>query len=115
MNRAYHSLQLCILVTSLLLMAATAQASEAKVEGDPSQPKDWWYEHIVDAEFVLKHAKMPKAEDVMIIDSRPYEAKYVKGYIPTAVSMPFTKFDTQKDQLPENKDALLIFYCGGFS
>ena len=52
-------------------------------------------------------------ENVMIIDSRPKRAKYDKGHIPMAVSIPNTQFDKMTDQLPKDKNALLIFYCGG--
>ena len=49
----------------------------------------------------------------MIIDSRPYKPKYIKGHIPTAVNIPHSKFGELKGKLPKDKDALLIFYCGG--
>ena len=49
----------------------------------------------------------------MIVDSRPYKPKYIKGHIPTAVSMPFSQFDKQIDKLPQDKNNLLIFYCYG--
>ena len=49
----------------------------------------------------------------MIIDSRPKRAKYDKGYIVTAISIPDTQFDKMVDQLPQKKDTLLIFYCQG--
>ena len=49
----------------------------------------------------------------MIIDSRPKRPKYDKGYIPSAISIPDSKFDELKGNLPENKDSLLIFYCQG--
>jgi len=50
---------------------------------------------------------------VMIIDSRPYKPKYVNGHIPTAVSIPDSQFDKMTDKLPQDKNTLLIFYCGG--
>jgi rhodanese-related sulfurtransferase len=49
----------------------------------------------------------------MIIDSRPYKAKYAKGHIPTAVSIPDSQFAKLTDLLPEDKSTLLIFYCQG--
>ncbi|MES0447606.1 MAG: rhodanese-like domain-containing protein [Desulfobacterales bacterium] len=49
----------------------------------------------------------------MIIDARPKRAKYNKGHIPGAVSIPDSKFDKMTAQLPASKDAVLIFYCGG--
>jgi rhodanese-related sulfurtransferase len=54
---------------------------------------------------------MPK--EVVLIDSRPKRAKYDKGHIPGAISIPDTYFDKQKEQLPEDKGKLVVFYCGG--
>ena len=53
--------------------------------------------------------------DVVIVDSRPKRAKYDKGHIPTAISMPDSKFDKLKGNLPKDKKKPLIFYCGGFT
>jgi len=50
---------------------------------------------------------------VVIIDSRPKERKYDQGHIPGAISIPDTKFDELKDQLPADKATPLYFYCGG--
>jgi rhodanese-related sulfurtransferase len=88
---------------------ASNQQSKDVAAADTS----WQYPQIVDAAFVGQYAKVPMQEDVMIVDSRPYKPKYVKGHIPMAVSMPYTQFDKLTHLLPENKDALLIFYCGG--
>jgi len=52
-------------------------------------------------------------QDVMIIDARPKRAKYDKGHIPMAVNIPDTQFDKMTAKLPADKNALLIFYCGG--
>ena len=89
--------------------AAQNQSKPAAVETDTS----WKFHTIVDVDFVKQHAKVPMAEDVMIIDSRPKRSKYDKGHIPMAVSIPDSQFDKMVDKLPKNKDALLIFYCGG--
>ena len=50
-----------------------------------------------------------------IIDARPYKPKYVNGHIPGAVSIPDSQFDKSVDLLPADKDALLIYYCGGLA
>ena len=90
--------------------ASTALASDtAKTE----QPSDWKFHDIVDVAFVAQYAKLPQPEGVMIIDSRPYKPKYAIGHIPTAVSIPDSQFDKMTDQLPADKNALLIFYCQG--
>lgn len=49
----------------------------------------------------------------MVFDSRPLKTKYVKGHIPTAVSLPFSQFDKLSGKLPRSPDTPLIFYCGG--
>ena len=78
-----------------------------------AETPDWFYHDIVDADFVMQQIKMPMPENVMIVDARPEKPKYVKGHIPMAVSIPDTKFNKMTDKLPKDKDALLIFYCGG--
>jgi rhodanese-related sulfurtransferase len=98
---------LALLVTGCATTQSTPAADQAAAE------TSWQYTNIVDAAFVGQYAKVPMAEDVMIIDSRPLKPKYVKGHIPMAVSMPYSQMDKMLDQLPENKDSLLIFYCGG--
>ncbi|MFV0423575.1 rhodanese-like domain-containing protein [Oleidesulfovibrio sp.] len=98
-------LALMMLAFGLMLLSGCAAKQ-------PHEP--WMVDDIVDVQFVAQYVKVPHPENVMIIDSRPYEAMYVKGYIPTAVSIPDTQFDKHIDMLPANKDALLIFYCGGW-
>ena len=90
--------------------AATTLASEA---ASAEVPADVKFHDIVDVNFVMEHIKVPMPEDVMIIDSRPKRKKYDKGHIPMAVSIPDSQFDKLTDQLPADKNALLIFYCGG--
>lgn len=51
--------------------------------------------------------------DFMLIDSRPGKP-YAAGHIPTAVSIPVPKMKKDGSTLlADNKDKLLIFYCGG--
>jgi hypothetical protein len=85
--------------------AAAAEKANAKA--------DWKFHDIVDVDFVKKHVKIPAPEGVMIVDSRPFKPKYYKGHIPTALSIPDSQFDKMQEQLPKDKNALLIFYCGG--
>lgn len=75
---------------------------------------DWRFHDIVDVNFVRQHVKFPAPKDVVIIDSRPYLPKYIKGHIPNAVNIPESKGDDMAKLLPSDKNALLIFYCGGF-
>lgn len=85
-----------------------APAAAAESAFDP-------FHTIVDAAFVKQHVQVPMAEDVMLIDSRPRRPKYEEGHIPMAVSIPDSQFEKLADQLPADKDALLIFYCGGLA
>ncbi len=104
------SLALCLALALSLSYSNTALASgNATTEGQA----DWFFHSIVDVNFVMDHVKVPMPEDVMMIDSRPKRAKYDKGHIPMAVSIPDTKFDKMTDRLPADKNALLVFYCGG--
>jgi rhodanese-related sulfurtransferase len=52
--------------------------------------------------------------DLVLIDSRPKRKKYDKGHVPTAISIPDSQFAKLKDQLPQDKAKLLVFYCEGF-
>ncbi len=87
------------------LVGVAVQAGAATKEG--------WYPDVVDYDFIKQHAKIPKPKDVQIVDSRPKKRKYDRGHIPGAASIPDTQFNKLTDMLPENKDQLLIFYCGG--
>ena len=52
--------------------------------------------------------------DFVLIDSRPGKP-YAQGHIPSAISMPVGSFkEAAATILPkDNKDKLLVFYCGG--
>ncbi|MEJ2154881.1 MAG: rhodanese-like domain-containing protein [Desulfobacteraceae bacterium] len=100
---------------ALLLFAVTiAGCSTSTTAPGPTAEPDWHFHDIVDVAFVAQYAKVPMAKNVMIIDARPKRAKYDKGHIPMAVSMPDSQFEKMSDRLPGDKEALLIFYCGGF-
>ncbi|MDH3882759.1 MAG: rhodanese-like domain-containing protein [Desulfobacterales bacterium] len=58
--------------------------------------------------------QIDKKTDMALIDSRPKRKKYDKGHIPTAISIPDTQFDKMTAELPQDKDKLLVFYCGGY-
>jgi rhodanese-related sulfurtransferase len=102
-----------VLLSAALLLPAPAGASTPDSKAE-MMAAEWRYDDIVDVDFVEKYVAVPPREDVMIIDARPYKPKYVKGHIPGAVSLPFSAFDEKKKLLPEDKDTLVIFYCGGF-
>ena len=104
--------------TVLLLIAFLAVTGIAIAAGNDAKKtmmeSDWRFHDIVDVEFVKQYAVFPVPENIMIIDARPYQPKYVNGHLPGAVSIPNIKFDDMTNLLPENKEALLIYYCGGF-
>lgn len=104
-----------IAIVSLILAAGITGCATAPKDTPVAAEEDtsWKFHDIVEVDFVMEHVTVPMAEDVMIIDARPKQAKYDKGHIPGAISIPDTYFDTLVDKLPANKDALLIFYCGG--
>ena len=60
-------------------------------------------------------AQLYEANETVIVDSRPKRAKFDKGHIPSAISIPDTQFDKLKGKLPADKATPLIFYCGGFT
>jgi hypothetical protein len=78
-----------------------------------TEKPDWKFHSIVDESFVRPYAMMPQPKGVMIVDSRPYKPKYVNGFIPSAVCIPDSQFEELKGKLPEDKNALLVFYCDG--
>lgn len=106
-NRTISLLLIPLLATALFAgCSTTAPAPEPAAQ-------NWRFHDIVEVAFVQQYAKVPMADNVMIIDARPKRAKYDKGHIPMAVSIPDSQFDERTDQLPADRDALLIFYCGG--
>lgn len=98
-------------------MGADAGPAEASATVRPAELPDWWFHDEVDAEFVKANMVIPRdKEEIMIIDARPYMAKYVKGYIPTAFNVSQTEIKEKLPEiLPKNKNSLVIFYCGGYT
>ncbi len=50
--------------------------------------------------------------DIVLIDSRP-SARYIQSHLPGAISIPVCEMQELIGLLPKNKNAELIFYCGG--
>ena len=57
--------------------------------------------------------KGPEKGGYTLVDSRPTPG-FMKGHIPTAISIPFPKMKEMMDKLPKEKDQLVIFYCQGY-
>ena len=60
-------------------------------------------------------AKQLEGNAAMVIDSRPKKAKYNKGYIPSAISIPNSEFEKLQGKLPRDPKTVLIFYCEGYT
>jgi hypothetical protein len=107
------SLLLVSVLAALLLAFGCASAPKVPEAASSAEDTSWKFHDIVDVAFVQQYATVPVPADTMIIDARPKRPKYDKGYIPSAVSIPDSKFESMVSSLPENKEALLIFYCEG--
>ncbi|MBQ4566559.1 MAG: rhodanese-like domain-containing protein [Desulfovibrio sp.] len=112
MKASVHTIRttlfLALLSCVLGLGLGVAEAASPTVSTDWAFPKQIGYDE------VKKIAVMPKPQNVLLIDSRPYEGRFVRGYIPTAVSLPDSKFDAMAAEvLPKDKTTRLIFYCQG--
>ena len=106
------ALWLPIFMALVLSMGIGWTGAQAASKSAPAKA-DWKFHDIVSVDFVQQYVKIPKPDNVLIIDSRPYKPKYIKGHIPTAINIPDSQFDKLKDKLPKDKNAILIFYCGG--
>ena len=58
-------------------------------------------------------AQGPQKGGYTLADSRP-AGGFMKGHIPTAISVPFPRMKEMTDKLPKDKNQLLIFYCEGY-
>lgn len=58
------------------------------------------------------YEQYPSEWDFVIIDSRPATV-FHEGHINGAINIPDSQFDQFASLLPENKNKMLIFYCGG--
>ncbi len=53
-------------------------------------------------------------DDYMLVDARPHK-KFLKGAIPSSISIPDRLFAQKRGLLPtEKKNTMLIYYCGGY-
>lgn len=112
MSHRLISVAFAILFIIGTLSGCATQQAAAPVEATAAPAFEPFHD-IVDMAFVQQHVSIPMAENVMLIDARPYKPKYIKGHIPMAVSIPDSQFDKMTDKLPADKSSLLIYYCGG--
>jgi hypothetical protein len=85
-------------------------ATEIKVKQPYKVPDE---QKITNDEVVNLVAMGPEKGGYTLVDARPTGA-YLGGHIPTAISLPFDSFeDNCTTVLPQDKDRLIVFYCGG--
>jgi len=60
-------------------------------------------------------AQQLEGNAAVLIDSRPKKAKYDKGHIPSAISIPDSEFEKLQGKLPRDNGTPLIFYCEGYT
>ena len=72
-----------------------------------------YYKNLVDYDFVKQWVAIPPKKGVMLIDARPAARKFNPGHIMGSINIPDDKFEQMKDQLPQDKGMLLIYYCEG--
>jgi len=111
-SRKAGVLAICLaLLMAISFGCATTHKAAAPAKAEVQA--DWKFHDIVDVNLVKEHVKIPMQEGVMLIDARPKRAKYDKGHIPMAVSIPDSNFDKMVAKLPKDKNTLLIYYCQG--
>ena len=64
-------------------------------------------------ELVQLVAEGPEKGSYTLVDSRPTPG-YMKGHIPSAISIPFPNMKEMMDKMPQDKGSLVIFYCQGY-
>jgi rhodanese-related sulfurtransferase len=111
MKKNLHTLGLALVLSLPLSLPLIAWM--APVQAQQLQPKEGWYSKLVNVEFVRQNVEIPPKKDVALIDSRPAARQYDPGHIPGAINLPDSKFDQMAGNLPQDKNTLLIFYCGG--
>ncbi|WP_022850282.1 rhodanese-like domain-containing protein [Limisalsivibrio acetivorans] len=57
--------------------------------------------------------KLMTKDEAIFIDARP-SRKFKQSTIPGSINIPDTHFDKMKDQLPADKNKLLVPFCGGY-
>jgi len=88
-------------------------ATSVQILSPVSVPREW----LIDNAALKKLMKgFPNVNrERTIVDSRP-GPKFAEGSIPGSISIPLPEMKNGKglEKLPVNKDALIVFYCGGF-
>ena len=56
----------------------------------------------------------PEKGKYLLIDARP-APRFMEGAIPTAINIPFPAFEKMVNKLPQDKNALIVYYCAGMT
>lgn len=104
---------LAIALALALPVAVWTTPVQAQLAPNLTAVQAGYYKHLVDYDFVKQWVAIPSKKGVTLIDSRPAGRKFNPGHIHGAINIPDDKFEQMKDQLPQDKGALLIFYCEG--
>lgn len=102
-------LALPVALPAAILWSAPAHAQAASLQAAQAN----YYKNVVDLDFVKQWVQIPPRRGVLLIDARPAARKFNPGHIPGAINIPDDKFEQMKDQLPQDKSMLLIYYCEG--
>jgi hypothetical protein len=71
-------------------------------------------EQLIDVKEMAAYVAVgPEKGNFTLVDARP-GIRYKEGHIPGSISIPFPKLLDLAHKLPDNKNQLVIFYCGGF-
>lgn len=105
---------------SLYLVEAKVEQTQEPIELNPNL-------EYVDTRYVAKlveasgdisnrndYDQYPTEWDFVLVDARPANV-YNGGHINGAINIPDSEFDSKKNLLPDDKDKLIIFYCGGMT
>lgn len=98
----------------ILVSYSGGEAKPLATEITVKQPYKVPDEQKISNEEVAKLVAMgPDQGKYTLVDARPTGA-FLTGHIPTAISLPFDSFDDNcTTVLPQDKDRMLVFYCGG--
>jgi rhodanese-related sulfurtransferase len=112
-QKQLHLWMICLGLIAIAVSGCAGTLQSSAPADQTAASADWKFHDIVGIDFVKPYVTVPKPENVLLVDSRPKEAKYDQGHIPTAVSIPDSHFEKLTSVLPRDKHTLLIFYCEG--
>jgi len=130
MRKGTIILWLVVVVASLALVSGCADpkkvgVSEANVQAEFLAMKAASEKERGDYKLISLNelkAKLDAKEDMLVVDTMPYEASYKKQHIPTAVQFefPIPEMNTMadgteqqyRDLLGPDKDKMIVVYCG---